>query len=224
MASVETDEGLSQEQNRVPQTRDMAQRSNGECPSQQAGRPGGIHNTGEVGSSVHSNTPSFTSKNYQKLTNPLSYLLKELPVVDGNDAHLLCDFLLKVITICKVGQITKPTIYELLYPYCRGELLAFLNQALTGREHFARLLRQFIPVRQLSQLRIENYERVQRDGESLAMYIHAIRDAAVVLRINQSEVEVLARIVEGLTPIQRARFVFQTPPSTFFAVGAVGRC
>jgi hypothetical protein len=47
------------------------------------------------------------------------------------------------------------------------------------------------------------------------MYVRAIRDAAVVLHIIESEAAVVARIVEGLTPVQRSRFVFQAPPSTF---------
>jgi len=128
--------------------------------------------------------------------------------------HVLCGFLLKVINICKVGQIS-----ELLYPYCRGELLTCLNQALEEREQFdhfhARLLHHFIPARQLSILRMEKYERVQGEQESLAMYVQAVRDAALVLQITECEAEVVARIVQGLNPTQRARFVFQAPPSTF---------
>jgi hypothetical protein len=76
-------------------------------------------------------------------------------------------------------------------------------------------LHQFLPARQLAQLHIENYERVQREGESLSMYLQAVRDAASVLRISESEAVVVARIVEGLTPVQRSRFVFQAPRSTF---------
>jgi hypothetical protein len=146
-------------------------------------------------------------------------LLKELPVVDGTDVSLLCDFLQKVLKIRQVGQMTEPTIYEIMCPYCRGELLAFVTNAITARERFnffhARLLRQFIPSRQLSQLRTEKYERVQVEGKSLATYLQSVRNAALVLRISENEALVVERIVEGLTPTQRARFVFQAPPSTF---------
>ena len=38
---------------------------------------------------------------------------------------------------------------------------------------------------------------------------------ALVLRINKSEAHVVERVVEGLTPTQRAPFVFQPPPSSF---------
>ena len=58
-------------------------------------------------------------------------------------------------------------------------------------------------------------KRVQGEQESLAMYVQAVRDAALVLRITECEAEFVARIVQGLNPIQRARFVFQAPPSTF---------
>ena len=36
-----------------------------------------------------------------------------------------------------------------------------------------------------------------------------------MLRINESEAQVVERVVEGLTPTKRARFVFQPPPSSF---------
>jgi hypothetical protein len=45
--------------------------------------------------------------------------------------------------------------------------------------------------------------------------VQAVRDAALVLRVTETEEQTVARIVEGLTPVQRARFVFQTVPSTF---------
>ena len=40
-----------------------------------------------------------------------------------------------------------------------------------------------------------------------------MKDVALVLRINESEAQLVERVVEGLTPTQRSRFVFQTPPS-----------
>ena len=67
----------------------------------------------------------------------------------------------------------------------------------------------------LGRLRVEEYERVQRLGEPLAAYVRAVRDAALVLRIEESESQTVARIVEGFTPDQRARFLFQTLPTTF---------
>jgi 16S rRNA G966 N2-methylase RsmD len=49
----------------------------------------------------------------------------------------------------------------------------------------------------------------------LATYIQSIRDAALILRINETDTQFVQRIVEGSTPIQHARFVFQDPPFTF---------
>ena len=66
-----------------------------------------------------------------------------------------------------------------------------LSNALTMKKSFdsfhAPLLQHFITTRQLSQLRTEKYERVQLEGESLANYIQAIKDAALVLRITETE-------------------------------------
>jgi hypothetical protein len=131
----------------------------------------------------------------------------------------LWDFLLKILRIQQFGLFSEPFIYEVLYPYCQGELLILLSNALTTGESFdslhARLLQHFITTRQLSQLRTENYENVHDEGESLANYIQTIKDATLVLRITETETEVVSRILEGLTPTQRARFVFQAPPNNF---------
>ena len=70
----------------------------------------------------------FTPHFYHRLPHHLSHLLKEIPVQDGTDVNLLCDFLLKVIKICQVGQMNDSAIYELMYPYCRGELLALVER------------------------------------------------------------------------------------------------
>jgi hypothetical protein len=67
----------------------------------------------------------------------------------------------------------------------------------------------------LTQLRVEKYERVQQSGETFAAYFQAIRDAAAVLRVTDSEERTVGRVIEGLTPVQRARFMFQQRPSTF---------
>jgi hypothetical protein len=71
----------------------------------------GLPSLGQSASQVF--TPHF----YQRLPHLLSHLLKELPVVDGTDVNLLCDFLLKIFKIRQVGQMTESTIYEIMYPY-----------------------------------------------------------------------------------------------------------
>jgi hypothetical protein len=148
----------------------------------------------------------------------LSHLLKKLPVVDGTDVKLLCDFLLEVLKIRQMGQMPHQTIYVVMFPYCRGVQLAFVTNATAAMERFenfhARLLGQFIPSRQISQLRAERYERAQFEGKPFATYVQSIRDAALMLRIRVNEAQVLERIIEGFTPAQRARFVFQAPPSS----------
>jgi hypothetical protein len=93
-------------------------------------------------------------------------------------------------------------------------LFQALTQHVTFDTFHARLIRQFIPERQLVKLRTERYERVQAEGESLGKYIQGIREAAMVLSISEPEPQKVRRILEGFTPTQRARFVFQAPPST----------
>ena len=115
--------------------------------------------------------------------------------------------------------MTQSTIYEIMYSCCCGELLAFVTQAITTRQKFenfhASLLGQFILSRQMSQLRAEKYERVQFEGEPFATYVQSIRDSALVLRIKENEKQVMERVVEGIMPVQQARFVFQAPLTYF---------
>jgi hypothetical protein len=153
--------------------------STGETPCIQTGRLERNNNREEVRFPSINPTRPFSSEMYQKLENPLNHFLKEIPAVDGNDASILCDFLLKALNISTISQVSEPKIYELLSPYCRGEVLACLNQAPTTRENFDlfndRVLRHFISERHLTQLRVQNCERVQRFGEPLAVYVQSVR-------------------------------------------------
>jgi hypothetical protein len=127
--------------------------------------------------------------------------VREFTIIDGSSVHHLCDFLLKILKIRQVGLIEVPTIYEFMYPYYKGEALALLTQALMASEPFdsfhARVLKQFIPARQFSQLRIEKYERVQREGESLANYIQAVRDAALIFELWRRKLTLWSVLLRG---------------------------
>ena len=93
----------------------------------------------------------FIKHFYQRLPHHLSQMLKELPVVDGTDASPLCDFLLKLLKIRQVGQMAGQAIYEIMYPYCRCELLALATNAIAAEESFetfhAPILEQVMPKR-----------------------------------------------------------------------------
>lgn len=188
-------------------------------PSGEEQTPGIVREVSPETSTSSIRGPVVDSRMYQKWPHPFTTLLKELPLVDGSNVELLCDFLLKAVHLQQDGQIRVPNIYELLYPYCKGEVLLLLRQALAASESFpvfhARVLNRCVPRRQLGQLRFEQYERAQAEGESLAKYCQAVRDAASIFQISEPESQVVRRIVEGLTPTQRARLVFQSPPSTW---------
>jgi hypothetical protein len=56
---------------------------------------------------------------------------------------------------------------------------------------------------------------VQVRNEPFSTFIHCVREAALVLCIEESEAKVVARIIEGLTQAQRVRFVFEARPTSF---------
>jgi hypothetical protein len=119
-----------------------------------------------------------------EFATPIWFSAKGIALVDGTNVDRLCDFLLQSLRMVQVGQFRVPTIYEIFYPFCKGEVLVLLEQALSGRDSLdtfhEHLLKRFIPARQLSQLRVERYERVQAHDESLASYIQSVREAALL--------------------------------------------
>ena len=92
--------------------------------------------------------------------------------------------------------------------------MALVTQAINTRETFenfhARSLGPFIPSREMSQLRIARYKSVQSVGEHFSNYVQAIKDAALVLHISESEAQVLERVVEGLA-YPACSFCFPAP-------------
>ena len=62
-------------------------------------------------------------------------------------------------------------IYEIMCQYCRGDLLAPVTNTINSKESFelfnAHILEQFVPVRQLSKLRIEKYKGCNLRGNTL---------------------------------------------------------
>jgi hypothetical protein len=85
-------------------------------------------------------------------------------------------------------------IYEVMYPYCRVGLVTVVSNAMAGMERceilYARILEQFVPARQLTQLRNETHEKVQSEGKSLASYMQSMGNAAFVFRIREDEAHV----------------------------------
>jgi hypothetical protein len=136
---------------------------------------------------------------------------------------LLWEFLLKILRIPLVGQLNVTNIYDIIYPYCRGEMFASVMQAFRMKEEFdrfhARILKQFVPSCQLVQLQVERYELVQAQGETFAVYVQSIKDATAVLHIAEGEKEIVSRLVDGLPSTQRACFVFHEPPSSSAQLG-----
>jgi hypothetical protein len=173
----------------------------------------------EVMTAGHGAGQLSLSQSYQRLPHSLAQIIKEFPVVDGSDVRLLWGFLHRMLKIKQVARMSDIALFGIMYPFCRGELFSFVTDAISTSasfEHFhANLLRRFVPVRQITQLLVERYERVHEEREYLGGYVQAIRDAVAVLRIEESEAKMVERIVEGLSPVQRARFVFQKLPSTF---------
>ena len=64
-------------------------------------------------------------------------------------------------------------------------------------------------------MRHKHIYRVQSRGESLAGFVHSVRDAARILGLGLSEEEIVQIILEGVTPQERLRLVFAERPRRF---------
>jgi hypothetical protein len=71
---------------------EQSDRSARELFTPREGRPQDNMNSDHVSLSSPTPVMSFTSGVYQRLDNPLNYLFKELPVVDGNDPRFCAIF------------------------------------------------------------------------------------------------------------------------------------
>ena len=61
----------------------------------------------------------------------------------------------------------------------------------------------------------DSFYRVQARGESLAAFVHRVRDAARILGVGLSEEEVVQIISEGVTPQEKLRLVFAERPRRY---------
>jgi hypothetical protein len=170
--------------------------------------------------SVHSSAPgAFNVPVFNKLPHPAERLLRELPVVDGLQAKELLHFLGLVIKIRTLFPMSDLALLEIIYPYCREPLCARVSAALGSRLSFAQfhadVLQFFVPKRLFDTLRQDLFGRLQGENEPFSSYVSSIKQAAVVLKLPVTEKEIVSNILEGLSPTQRTRFVFQSPPDNF---------
>ena len=129
-------------------------------------------------SSCQSASPVFIHHFYQRLPHPLSHLLKELSVVDGTDVSILCDFLLKVLKIRHVVQMTDQEIYKIMYPYCRYELIALVTNAITAAESFEIFHVRIFEQPQTYSCDIPTHKKTYPPERPFLRYIHSHRLAA----------------------------------------------
>jgi hypothetical protein len=127
--------------------------------------------SGEVRPTQGVSFPPLTSEFYQKIPNPFGNIIKELPIIDGSQISRLWEFIVKTLRLSKMGQLNSAAIYEVLYPFCKEEVLELLMECVTHRQPFdyfhEQLLTLFLPEGQRALLRMEKYERGQAEGEIL---------------------------------------------------------
>jgi hypothetical protein len=98
--------------------------------------------------------------------------------------------------------------------------LALISGSSFEQFHFD-VLQFFVPGRLFESLKQNLFRRLQHSDESFPAYVSSIRDAALVLELPVSEQEIINNILDGLSPAQRSRFVFQARPSTWADVDSL---
>ncbi|XP_039281184.1 putative uncharacterized protein DDB_G0286901 [Nilaparvata lugens] len=179
---------------------------------------GSDFNTNRVNLAANLSSPLFGNL-YNKLSNPIEGLMKELPNTDG----LNVDSLLKFIEIClkikERSNLLDQQLFHIIHSSVVGPLADRLNLAMSTNKSFDEfhkdILQHFIPSRLISIIERDHYYRLQRAGEPLSAYIVSIKDANKLLRLEKSEEDVVNNICSGLNPEERNRLVFQSKPTSF---------
>ena len=124
----------------------------------------------------------MVAASYNKLPNPLSQIIQQLPVVDGLEVDKLLPFFKTLFQLSDFPGMSDRTLLELVYPYCRGSMAERVAHTLRCGGSVAafhwEVLDAFVPGRLLEQLRHKHFYRVQSRGESLAGFVHSVRCSA----------------------------------------------
>jgi hypothetical protein len=189
-------------------------------PPEEASRTTGTYNRaspeanrGEIEHGV------FPQYRLNKIPNPVEKLLKELISVDGMDVRLLLRFLAQVLNIRNIVSLPDAQLLAMIYPYCKGPLSARVRDAIQKGQTFDdfhnNLILFFVPRRMFDNLRQEFFGRLQKEEETLAVYVESIKEAAAVLKLSLCEIEVVSNITDGLSSSQRSRLVFEKATQTY---------
>jgi hypothetical protein len=110
-------------------------------------------------------------------------------------------------------------LLDIIYPRCFEPLRAHVNFALSQRltvdQFQENVLEHLVQRRLFYNLKQELFGRLQRADESFTAYVTSLRQVARVLKLPLTEREIIDNIVDGLSPQQRSRFVFEIRPATW---------
>lgn len=162
---------------------------------------------------------AVSAVSYNRLPNPLTPYLHNLPVIDGLNIEDTLRFLSVSIQMRDFPGVRDTELVMILTGYCRPPLSERLRdfwQKGNGFEDFHREVLSFcIPGRMLENLKMSRFYRPQRLGENLSNFIAEIKEARRVLRLPHSEEETIQVLLEGLAPEERSRLALSRTPQTF---------
>lgn len=164
--------------------------------------------------------PNQSFNPYSTIKNPVQDLIKNLSLTDGLNVSQLLDFLRVTIKIKKCGLLSDNNLLILLMPYVSGPLLDKVQCAIKQNFSFdifhQDLINTFIPSRLFFQLQQELFYRLQKTNEPFSFFIQSIKDSAELLKLKVDEGAIVSTIIEGLSPEERSRLVFERRPHNFF--------
>lgn len=128
-------------------------------------------------------------------------------------------FLVRLEKLVSVFNVSCRVVLRMMYPLCQGSLAGMVASVLAQRGDLGELRSQVLSKKltawDRNHLINEYLFRVQRTTESLSDYITEVRIAVVAFEAGLAEVDVVASIVRGLKPEDRARILFGERPRSY---------
>lgn len=155
----------------------------------------------------------LASSKFASFPNPVLYLLRNvdgLTIGTKQGVKQILWFLVELEQHASTFGVDQSTLLTLLYPLAEGNLQKLISRAIDetlSLQGLRELVRDELPFRWCRELEASYLWQMQGAGETLGEYIKRVRTAYLALRPVMPEGQVIANVVEGMSPQYRTQLL-----------------